>query len=124
MIPRIKHALNVSYVPLTAFHSSISTALQFGRVPDEDANHYVAGVVDDAVDTMSDLDLAEHIAYLRKERGGNSAGMALSDSYFTKRYAKEDVEDAKCAMLKADRLTRRLRSEAQAGRPGPTGRRV
>ena len=66
MIPRIKHALNVSYVPLTAFHSSISTALQFGRVPDEDANHYVAGVVDDAVDTMSDLDLAEHIAYLRK----------------------------------------------------------
>ena len=82
------------------------------------------GLVDDAVDTMSDLDLAEHIAYLRKERGGNSAGMALSDSYFTKRYAKEDVEDAKCAMLKADRLTRRLRSEAQAGRPGPTGRRV
>ncbi|KAL2126665.1 hypothetical protein VTI74DRAFT_435 [Chaetomium olivicolor] len=59
---------------------------------------------DDPVDKMSDEELAEHIARLRKARGTNSRVIAISDSCFTKRYDEQDVEDTKCAMLKAEAL--------------------
>ncbi|KAL7619784.1 hypothetical protein AAE478_010326 [Parahypoxylon ruwenzoriense] len=58
----------------------------------------------DPVDTMSDADLAEYIAHLRSARGGNTSVIEVSDSYFTKRYEEEDIEDAKCAMQKAEAL--------------------
>lgn len=53
---------------------------------------------------MSDADLAQHIGQLRKARGSNSSVMEISDSYLTKRYEEQDLEDAERAMLKAAAL--------------------
>lgn len=60
---------------------------------------------EDPVDVLSDTDLAEHIARLCKETGRTSHVVSLSDLYFAKRYYKrEDVDDAKSAILKASEL--------------------
>jgi hypothetical protein len=56
---------------------------------------------DEAIDTLIDVDLAEQIAHLRDARGGTLRVMEVSDLYFSKLYY-EDVEDPKCAMLKAN----------------------
>ena len=54
---------------------------------------------DEAIDTLTCVDLAEQIAHLREARGGTLRVMEVSDLYFSKLYY-EDVEDTKCAMLK------------------------
>ncbi|KAK4041478.1 hypothetical protein C8A01DRAFT_14777 [Parachaetomium inaequale] len=72
----------------------------------------------DVVDAMSDADLAAHIAQLRKEKGGNSRVIEVSEGHFTKRYEEQDVENAKCAMMKAEALGVAVPSVKQVVRRG------
>ncbi|KAK3937389.1 hypothetical protein QBC46DRAFT_416389 [Diplogelasinospora grovesii] len=58
----------------------------------------------DPVHAMSDAELAEYIAHVRKARGDNSRVIEVSDLYFTKRYEEKDIEDTKCAMQNAEAL--------------------
>lgn len=59
---------------------------------------------DEAIDVLSDTDLAEQITNLREAQGWKSTVIEISESYLSKSYSVVDVEETKCAILKAETL--------------------